>query len=233
MIDLGTTSLTNGNYEASAHFVADIGTSKLTITVDNTMTMWDANAWLTAIFFNIQGATINGGDSATGDSRTMNNPAGENNSFWTDVPGGTSDTVTSDWDFVANPSPLTGFLSPFAAANYGIGSAGLGVFNGMAVDGPPGGLVPAFSALTLAEWSVFPNHDTNKFTLGTLTFVLDLTLDPANGAGLGISNVGFFFGTGASDAVVLIPLPMALPMGLLGLAGVVVLRRRLAARQMI
>jgi len=37
-------------------------------------------------------------------------------------------------------------------------------------------------------------------------------------------NVSFVFGTGF-DEVVLIPLPAALPMGLLGLGGVVVLRR--------
>jgi len=40
------------------------------------------------------------------------------------------------------------------------------------------------------------------------------------------NDVAFVFGTGAGDATVLVPLPMALPMGLAGLLGVVIFRRR-------
>lgn len=114
-------------------------------------------------------------------------------------------------------------------AAYALGAAGLDVF-GMTdllqPGGPPpqpggsdGGIVPSFMGIT----TVPPGHFGRPFALGTLTFHFDLP-GGFNIADASVENVSFVFGTGF-DEVVLIPLPAALPMGLLGLGGVVVLRR--------
>ena len=66
--------------------------------------------------------------------------------------------------------------------------------------------------------------DPIPYALASLIF--EFNLDFGNGSGpISIEDVAFVFGTGF-DEVVLIPLPPALPLGLAGLAGVVVMRRR-------
>ena len=84
--------------------------------------------------------------------------------------------------------------------------------------GTDGGIVPSFVGVTVP-----PGHFGRPFALGSLTFHFDLDME-FNFANASVENVSFVFGTGF-DEVVLTPLPAALPMGLFGLAGVVVLRR--------
>ena len=113
-------------------------------------------------------------------------------------------------------------------AAYGLGAAGLDVFGMQDIlesggpapqpAGADGGIIPNFEGVTVP-----PGHFGRPFAFGSLTFHFDLP-GGFNIADASVENVSFVFGTGF-DEVVLIPLPAALPMGLFGLAGVVVLRR--------
>ena len=211
-----TFSRSNGQQSASAVFTFAPGSLEIVLT--NTMTTNNGANWLTGLFFDIGGptspslaptGTLVDGSLVTFDGNGPNafnslDPA----QLWAFRQG------VPDGEFPQD-------------AAYGLGAAGMDVF-GMSdmlqpggpppqPDGTDGGIVPSFPGVTVP-----PGHFGTPFALGSLTFHFDLgTFDIANAS---VEIVSFVFGTGF-DEVVLIPLPAALPMGLLGLGGVVVLRR--------
>lgn len=238
VIDLGTTNLNNGTQFGSASFSWD-NVATLTVTLSNTAGSRGDPSWLTGLFWRLNGADIASANTPIGDIRTQDT-VGDG---FTDTPAGASNDADHLWGFESlasgwstnvetDPGVFEDFSGAFGGGNqnYGVGAAGFGVFgtalDGLtAVNGPQGGVVSSS-----VDWATegFPDQDGEEFLWGSIAFTFNLTNIEGS---LSISDVAMVWGTGF-DEVVLIPLPAALPMGLLGLAGVVVLRRRLAARQM-
>ena len=207
----------SGNHSASASF--EFVGNELHITLTNTMTTVENPAWLTGLFFDIDGSPAFTGGSATANLVSFN---GGGMSAYGDH------TASQLWAF---RDDIAGGL-PFGDQQYGLGAAGFNVFgdSDMLADGGPhpqpngidGGILPDLPGVNV------PNgHFDTPFALGSVSFVLAL----ANGfEGGEISNVWFAFGSGFDEVNFppgeVIPLPAALPMGLAGLAGLVVLRKR-------
>ncbi len=93
-------------------------------------------------------------------------------------------------------------------------------------DGADGGILTAStsdaSGDPIADFAPPSGHFGKPFVLGSMEFVFELAggfdLD-----GAVVGNVAFAFGT--DPDIILIPVPLAFPMGLAGLAGMVILRR--------
>ncbi len=237
VIDLGTTNLNNGTQFGSASFSWDdtFGSETLSITLSNTAGSRGDPSWLTGLFWMLTGADILSANTPIGDIRTQD-IVGDG---FTDTPAGASNDADHLWAFESLAAGWSenvngeDFSGSFGGGNqnYGVGAAGFGVFGtaldgSTAVNGPQGGVVSSS-----VDWAGegFPDQDGMEFLWGSIAFTFNL--ENITGP-LSISDVAMVWGTGFNE-VVLIPLPAALPMGLLGLAGVVVLRRRLAARQMV
>jgi hypothetical protein len=218
-----TFSGSSGDHSATASFEF-IG-NQLHITLTNTMTSIDNPSWLTGLFFDIAGSpTINSG-SADADLEYLGIFG------WQDY---NSHTASQMWAFDDNIG--AGEL-PFGDQQYGLGAAGYDVFGpgdmlapggpGSQPNGIGGGILPDIAGLFVP-----PGHWYKPFAIGSVHFVLNLP----NGFGeAGISNVVFAFGSGFDEIYfpasgVVVPLPAALPMGLAGLAGLLVIRRRRKAR---
>ena len=129
--------------------------------------------------------------------------------------------------FWAFRSDLTG-ESPFGQ-QYGLGATGFDVFGpGDILDPQEGGPTPQPGGVdggilpNIEDVSVPKGHFGRPYVLGELHFKFDLGEYDIEYAG--VENIAFVFGTGF-DEIVLIPLPAALPMGLAGLVGVIVIRR--------
>ncbi len=214
-----TFSLSNGLQSASAVFAFTPGSLEIVLT--NTMTTNGEPNWLTGLFFDIGGPTSPSltptGTLVDGSLVTFDG-SGPPDDF-------TAFTPAQLWAF--RQGVPDGELPQDAA--YALGAAGLDDVFGMTdmlqsggpspqPGGTDGGIVPTFGGVTVP-----PGHFGRPFALGSLTFHFDLP-GGFNIADASVENVSFVFGTGF-DEIVLVPLPAALPMGLLGLAGVVVLRR--------
>ncbi len=218
-------SLSNGLQSATATFTfSDIGGDKtLNILLTNTMTTNAPPNWLTGVFFDIAGGpTLSNGSALAPDGMVTFDASGST-PYITNGPG----------NFWAFRQDLAGVLPPpFVGQQYGLGSAGFNVFSSNDMldlpvpvdihpqrDGSDGGIVPFFGG----GETVPEGHFQTPFVLGSLAFDFDLPdLFDINAADA--SNVFFVFGTGFEE-IVLLPLPAALPMGLAGLLGVLLLRR--------
>lgn len=219
-------ALDNGVQSASANFTfadgAGLGDlSTLTITLTNTMTTNGGPNWLTGLFFDMAGSPALSYQSVNGNMITLD---GTNQSIYNDA--------TPD-HFWAYRDDLSGML-PFGDQQYGLGSAGFGIFGQSDIlnwdpngpqpqpDGTDGGILADIGGLSV------PNgHEGKPFVLGSLqlTFYLPegFSLDNAD-----VNDVAFVFGTGFEE-VVLIPLPLPLAMAAAGFGIVAVFRRRLTA----
>lgn len=222
-----TFSLSNGLQSASAVFTFTPGPLDTPVSLDivltNTMTMNHEPNWLMALFFDI------GGPPSPSLTPTTTTTPVDGSLVIFDESG------PHDFNGIFTPAQVWGFRQgapdgefPQDAA-YGIGAAGLDVFglNDMFQPGGPhpqpggtdGGIVPSFDGVTVPA-----GHFGRPFVDGSLTFHFEL--DPGfDFANASVENVSFVFGTGFDEVVLIIPLPAALPMGLLGLGCVVVLRR--------
>lgn len=216
----------NGTHSASANFTfadgaGDLGTlTSLTITLTNTMTTNSGPQWLTGLFFDMAGSPTMSYQSVNGQMITLDG-----------ITQSTYNDAAPD-HFWAYRDDLSGL--PFGDQEYGLGSAGFGVFGQNDIlnwdpngpqpqpDGTDGGILADISGLEV------PNgHEGTPFVLGSLqlTFWLPegFSLDDAD-----VSDVAFVFGTDF-DEVVLIPLPLPLAMAAAGFGIVAVFRRRLTA----
>ena len=198
-------------------------------------------SWLTGLFFNIEGTvTSAGGGTASADMVWAESGGGFSNNF----PGGGGDPDPSAYWAYRNdlsPSNFGEFAGLFGGGDqqYGLGASGL---SGAGFDlfGPSDILVPGdtpgenqppdgSSGGVLPDLSVVPDlalpsgHEENAFVDGMIEFWLDI-----GGTDLVVTDVAFVWGTDLNQGLVLIPLPAALPLGLAGLAGVVIMRRRTA-----
>ena len=214
-----TFSLSNGLQSASAVFTFTSGS--LDIVLTNTMTTNDGPNWLTGLFFDIGGPTspILAPTGAPVDGSLV---------FFLDGSGPLDFTFFGPGKLWAFRQGVPDGEFPQDAA-YGLGAAGLDVFGMKDIlesggpspqpGGSDGGIVPSFDGVTVP-----PGHFGRPFAFGSLTFHFDLP-GGFNIADASVENVSFVFGTGFDEVVLIIPLPAALPMGLLGLGCVVVLRR--------
>lgn len=218
-----TRSLSNGIQSGSVDFVFndDGATTLLSIHITSTMTTNSGPNWLTGVFFNITGTP------------TMNyDPSGLGAGMITLI--GTTQTAYTDYSadhFWGLRQDITSSELPFGDMQYGLASAGFGVFSESDVlnfqvggpvpqlDGTDGGILANIAGLTVPG-----GHEGTPFVLGSLWLEFDLGSYDISGAE--ITDFALVFGTGF-DEVVLIPIPMALTMGLAGLAGVIVSRKRL------
>ena len=216
-----TVSFSSGEHSAMAEFTfsdAGGGNANLSITLTNTMaseSTVDAR-WLTGLYFDINGSPDLSVSGVDADLRWGD----ENNSNTIDY------TAAQFWAFRGDIA--SGEL-PFGSQQYGLSAVGAGVFNGDDMielggphpqpNGPDGGV--------LADGASSPNgHDNRLFMDGSVTFDFFLAgFDYNDGV---ISNVAFHFGSSFDEVILLIPLPAPVGMGLLGLLGVAVARRRLA-----
>lgn len=234
-------SYSNGTQAATAVFTFhDSGPSTtLDIRLINNMTVTGSGTnpqWLQGVFFDLL-------NSPTMNYIGLGGTSGDDyNDMVTGTPGSTPhspDTwspytdVTAD-HFWALDQNLSGSL-PFGNQQYGLGAAGFGVFGpgdilNYQAGGPhpqPGGSDGGILSGDLIDNGTLnlPNgHTTREFVDGGLWLMFDLGNYDINSAG--VSGVTFVFGTGF-DEVVLVPLPMAMPVGLAGLALVAGARRRI------
>jgi len=218
-----TESISNGVQSASATFTFndDGPTTILTIQLTNTMTSNGGPQWLTGLFFDIAGSPTLTYDSS-GLIASMITLSGTTQTAYT--------TVDAD-HFWALRDDLSGL--PFGDQEYGLGSAGFDVFGSSDIlnfqaggptpqpDGTDGGILADIAGLDIPD-----GHDGKPFVLGSLWLTFDLGSYDIDDAA--VSDVAFVFGTGFDETVLLVPVPLALPLGLAGLAGVVLGRRRLS-----
>jgi hypothetical protein len=216
----------NGAKSASASFAFSNsgGQNQVQITLTNTMTANSNPGWLCGLFFDIAGAPTLTADSVAASMITLN---GTTQTAYNDH------TIGQFWayrDGVNAGGPLNG-------QQYGLGCAGFGIFGPSDMiegggpnpqpDGSDGGIIGDFAGVTVPG-----GHQGRPLALGAVTFnfLLDDSFDVDNAS---VDNVAFVFGTSLTEVVVpgdppppLVPVPMALPMAVAGLAGVAVYRRR-------
>lgn len=219
-----TISKTNGSQSASAEFAFSNngGQNQLELTLTNTMTSNSNPGWLCGLFFDIAGSPTLSAPTAASSMITLT---------------GTTQNAYSDHtidQFWAYRGDISGALS---GQQYGLGAAGFGVFGpgdmitgggpNPQPDGSDGGIIGNFAGVTVP-----PGHQGRPLALGsiTFTFLLDSTFDVDNAS---VDNIAFVFGTSFSEIILngeeppIIPVPMAMPMAVAGLVGVVVARRRI------
>ena len=224
-------SYSEGDHSAAATFTfsdAGSGNASLKITLTNTMTSNTGPNWLTGLYFDLAGAPGLDHQGTTGDLVKFN---------------GTAQTSYSDHfaaQFWAYHGSIQSGELPFGSQQYGLSAVGAGVFNGgmMLEPGGPhpqpngvdGGIVGDFDGVTVPKGH---QNQGNAFLLGSVEFnFLIYEMDYADGLA---SNVAFHFGSGfdeiiltAPPAPIVIPLPAPVAMGVLGLIGLVGVRRGLA-----
>lgn len=219
-----TFTASSGDLAASATFTHSGST--LSLVIQNTATNQAANlaAVLHAVFFDISGGspTLT---PVSGVLHKFGQPGGS--TIWRPdgAYNGTSD-VGYHWAFESN---LSGAPDN---ASYGVGSAGYNLFGAgsakfgsvnqggenQSPDGPPYGIVP-MSQTSLGGGDFPMIKDAVELTW-SISGLFDLAW---------LNNVSFQYGTSLGDANLdgtIVPLPPAAWMGLLGLVGVGVLRRR-------
>ncbi len=191
-------------------------------------------SWLTGLFFNIEGASITDGGSASGPMVW----AQRDGSFF-ELNAGDADPGAF-WAFRddVSDSDFGEFAHLFGNNNqqYGLGAAGLGIFGANDIlepgatpgennppNGASGGVLPDLELLDDPGLALPIGHREHAYMRGMIEFWFDV----GRGEGL-ITDVAFVWGSDLAQGLVLVPLPAALPMGLAGLAGVVFLRRRAA-----
>jgi hypothetical protein len=145
-------------------------------------------------------------------------------------------TVTVDHFWGLNQS-ISGGSLPFGDQQYGLGAAGFGVFAPSTIlnlqaggplpqpDGSDGGILSG-DLLDAGTIDIPSGHTDRPMVDGGIWLTFDLGNYDINQADELVSDVNFVFGTSFGE-IVLIPVPMALPVGLAGLIGVVMARRRL------
>ncbi len=230
-----TFSASQGNHSAEATFTfSDAGSGKtsLNIKLTNTMSSNTGPNWLTGLYFDLAGSPELTYQSATGDlvkfSGTTPNPYSDQ------LPG-------QYWAY--NGAIQNGQL-PFGSQQYGLSAVGAGVFNNdmMLEPGGPhpqpngvdGGIVGDFSGVTVPNGH---QNQGNAFLLGSIEF--NFLIEGMNYADGLAGSVAFHFGSGfdevtfgsngsGSDEIILIPLPAPVLMGVVGLIGLVGVRRGLA-----
>jgi len=218
-------SANNGVQSAAATFTFDQSQGTLSIQLTNTMTANAGPNWLTGLYFDLGGSPALGAASAAGDLCRFHG---------TDQIHYEAHTTGQLW---AMRDDLNGAL-PFGGMQYGLSCVGAGVFSAADMiepggphpqpNGVDGGIVGDFSGVTVPM-----GHQKGglPFVIGAATFQFLLPqgfdFDSAN-----VSNVAFHFGSGYDEVVMLvpeiIPLPAPVFMTMIGLAGVMVLRRRSA-----
>ncbi len=240
-----TTSLTNGTQAATVNFIFDDSGASTTLSIQlvNDMTATGSGTnpqWLQGVFFDLVGSPemsyIGMGGDGTDDFNDMIQLS----------PGATSgdpDTFTSYTDVTVDHfwglrDDISGGELPFGDQQYGLGAAGFGVFPSGSLnyqaggpdpqlDGSDGGII---SANVLDNGTVnVPDGHTREMVDGGIWLVFDLgdyEFDEES-----VSDVTFVFGTDFGEVVlppgVAVPVPLALPLGLAGLVGLIACRRRL------
>jgi hypothetical protein len=236
-----TQSFTNGTQSASATFVFndDGPTTTLSIMLTNTMTANGNPSWLCGLFFDLAGSptmsyTGLGGDGsdAFNDMVVIQNGSGSN-------PDSSSpyNTVIVDHFWGLDQNIGDGLL-PFGSQQYGLGAAGFGVFASTTVlnlqaggplpqlDGSDGGILSG-GMLDAGTLNIPNGHTGRPMVDGGIWLTFDLGEYDLDGAA--VSDVVFVYGTSFGE-VVLIPVPAALPLGIAGLAGLLIGRKRLVRR---
>ena len=231
-------SLTIGVQSAQADFTFDDVSDTLTLVLTNTMTTnpgeGEGPAWLTGLFFNLTGAGNLTLSMPKPPSANMVKFDGTTQVTYTDADPGHFWAFRSD----LTPADFGEFANKFGGGNqqYGLGSAGFDLFSHSDIiaytplgprpqpAGADGGIVGDFGGVTVPSGFQIGGGNESPFVLESLELVFNLD------AGFGLSNFSDLnltevaFGTRLEEGL-LIPLPAALPMGLLGLCGIVLLRR--------
>lgn len=253
-------SMSNGVQSANINFAfSTVGANThVVITVSNTMTVNNGPNDLSAAFFNLSDgdgtvptlspatyvANSVAGDFVTFDA-TGKNPEIVAGTTYNNAAETLSVTMDHFWGAKTN----AGGLGAPNQQTHGLSSAGLGVFGQVDVlnyqaSGPPNqldgvdGTIVAGSAGTEIPtgWAVYEGSggdwqgEAQPFVYGSASFEFNLGSDfDINTAK--VTDINFLFGTNfLGGTLLMIPLPAALPFGLAGLAGVILLRRRATAR---
>lgn len=237
-----TSSLDNGIQAATAYFTFndDGATTTLSIMLINDMTVTGDGTnpqWLQGLFFNLVGAptltyTGLGGDSTDAYNDMVILQPGATDSDPDSISAYTDYTVDHFWGLRQDLS--AGDL-PFGSQQYGLGAAGFGIFSESDVlnfqvggpvpqlDGSDGGILSG-TMLSSGSINLPDGHTDREMVDGGIWLTFDLgayTFDENS-----LSDIAFVFGTSFSE-IVLVPVPLALPVGLIGLAGMIVGRKRL------
>ncbi len=234
-------SLSNGTQSATASFTFDDTANTLSVVLKNTMTTNGGPQWLTGLFWNLAGAdglniTPHVADANLRVVGSMITLSGTTQTPYTEVDIGHYWAYRDD----LSSGDYGSFLdSAFGGTTrqYGLGAAGFDVFGQSDIlnfidgapipqpDGTDGGILADITGLQVPG-----GHEGTPFALESLVFLYDL--DDAgndfllsNFGDLAVTDAAFVFGTGF-DETVLIPLPPAVWVGAIGLAGVVAVRRR-------
>jgi hypothetical protein len=232
--------LADGTHSATATFVFndDGPTTTLDILLVNTMSVTGEGTnpqWLQGLFFDIAGSPVLsylglGGDGSDAyNDMVIVHDGGMGPDTYTAY-----NTVSVD-HFWALDQNISGGLLPFGSQQYGLGAAGFGVFSSTEVlnlqaggplpqlDGSDGGILSG-DLLANGTLDLPGGHTEREMVDGGIWLSFDLGDYDVEDAS--VDNVNFVFGTSFGE-VVLIPVPAALPLGLAGLVGLVVGRRRI------
>lgn len=236
-----TQTLDDGTHAATAIFIFDDSgaTTTLSIQLINDMSVTGEGTnpqWLQGLFFDMAGSpTMSylglGGDGSDDFNDMIQLSPGATDTDPDPFVAYTDVTVDHFWGLRQD---IAGGELPFGTQQYGLAAAGFGVFSEDDVlnlqatgplpqlDGSDGGIL---SATLLDSGSInLPDGHTREMVDGGIWLTFDLgdyQFDESS-----ISDVSFVFGTSFGE-IVLVPVPLALPMGLAGLAGIAACRRRL------
>lgn len=181
---IGVFNVNSGGYSATATF--DLTGTTLTLTLTNLDSVTVPSDVLTGLFFDIAGnPTLSAfdADMATGSCLSTGSCAA------VDIKAPPAGSLTGGWQYLFNAASLPGVTQ-----EYGVGTAGFGIFNGNDVNN--GGTGGNFS-YGLANSKSNPNAAVNAALLILNSAVFQWTV-PA-GVNISISNVRFQYGTALNE----------------------------------
>jgi hypothetical protein len=182
---IGVFTVNSGGYAATASF--DLTGTTLTLTLTNTASVSVPSDVLTGLFFDIAGnPALTAFNAAMGGSSQLSN--GTNPPLNITAPP--TGSLTGGWQYLFNSSSLAG-----TTQEYGVGTAGFGIFNGNQVN--TGGQGGNFD-YGLANSKLNPNTPVAAALLIFNTAVFQWTV-PTGTTGLSISNVRFQYGTALNE----------------------------------
>lgn len=181
---IGLFTVNSGGYSATATF--DLTGTTLTLTLTNLDSVSVPTDVLTGLFFDIAGnPTLSAFDADMGGSSQLSNGTNPPLDIKAPPPG----SLTGGWQFAFSASSLAG-----TTQEYGVGTAGFGIFNGSQVN--TGGQGGNFD-YGLASSKLTPNTPVNAALLIFNTAIFQWTVP--TGANIAISNVRFQYGTDLSE----------------------------------